>query len=198
RGGVVVVAKLKNDNRRMRYGYFALVKALSTINAPILLGLAGVAPGLVPLLYGSRWQPAVPLVQLLAGVGFLRSVIKPSGYLLLATGRVDLGFIWASAVVSAQVIGVSLSVYSFGAVGAAVALVFLHLVYLIALYPFVVRVLVGPCLSSYISSILPAALAGGTMAAAMWVLARLFSAPTPVLLTTQILFGMVIYIGLSV
>ena len=38
---------------------------LAAIELPVLLGLIALAPELIPLVFGSQWVPAVPVVQIL-------------------------------------------------------------------------------------------------------------------------------------
>jgi teichuronic acid exporter len=46
----------------------------------------------VPVLFGSKWDQAIPLLQILAIVGICRSLTSPSGDLILAKGRPDVNF----------------------------------------------------------------------------------------------------------
>jgi PST family polysaccharide transporter len=57
---------------------------------PIFAGLAVVAPELVPLLFGSRWVAAVPLLQVLCFYGAARVVLAFMHPFMLAKGRAGL------------------------------------------------------------------------------------------------------------
>lgn len=190
-------SQLQGDTERMRRGFLILLKMLSTINAPILLGISAVAPIFVPLIYGQKWEPAIVLVQLLAGVGFLRAMTNPVGTLMLAKGRADIGFYWGVAVSCVQVVGIAVSVYNYGTTGAAVGLLILHVFYLTALYWFIVRILIGPYFGRSVDAIVPAVLIAGVMAVLVWALPLILPLPASIVLAVQILAGVAIYGGLS-
>jgi len=60
---------------------------------PLFAGIAGVAPELVPLLYGSKWGAAVPLLQVLAIYGAGLTVFSFTFPALVAKGRTGLQLI---------------------------------------------------------------------------------------------------------
>jgi O-antigen/teichoic acid export membrane protein len=67
--------------------YRQMVRLLTVVLFPLLVGLAISAPKLVPLLFGARWAPAVVPVQILALGGASTLVIDAAGTVLMATGR---------------------------------------------------------------------------------------------------------------
>ena len=75
-------------------GYIALQKVLALVSFPLLMGLAATAPLLVPLVFGPKWLPAADLVPALVLLGLCKTLLNPSGSLLLAKNRPDLGFYW--------------------------------------------------------------------------------------------------------
>ncbi|GAB4486991.1 MAG: colanic acid undecaprenyl disphosphate flippase WzxC [Thermodesulfovibrionales bacterium] len=155
-----VFARIQDDVPGLRQSYLKMMSLLSTVNAPLLFGLAAVAPLVIPLFFGPQWIPAVLLVQVLAVYAFVRSTGNPVGSLLLAKGRVDLGFRWNLALLFTTAPVVYAGSRLGGAAGIAVALVLLILCYAVANYFFLVRALVGPCAKPYSIAILkPATLA---------------------------------------
>jgi lipopolysaccharide exporter len=85
-------ARVQEQNDLLRRGYAKILHYLSAVNFPIMAGMFVVAPLFVPLIYGSQWLPAVPVVQIFCLLGALKSLGNPLGSLLLAKGRADLGF----------------------------------------------------------------------------------------------------------
>lgn len=76
---------------------FTLALGIQTLIAlPAGVGLALVADIAVPLLLGPHWQPAIPLLQILALTNVATALTHSSDYLLLALGKVGLQafFIW--------------------------------------------------------------------------------------------------------
>lgn len=89
-----VFAKKQSDDLALRSGYLQVIKFLALIILPLLTGLAVTASLVVPLVFGEGWEMAIPLIQILAVVGMLKSLGNPVGSVLLAKGRVDIGFKW--------------------------------------------------------------------------------------------------------
>jgi O-antigen/teichoic acid export membrane protein len=70
--------------RRMRS---RIVRTHATVLVPLLMTFIGVAPLLVPWLFGDAWEPAVVPSQILAVAGIADAVMTGSGPLLVAIGR---------------------------------------------------------------------------------------------------------------
>jgi lipopolysaccharide exporter len=191
-------ARMQNEEERLRRGYLTLIRILATINAPILLGFAAIAPVLIPIVYGVQWTAAVPLIQPLAVVGLLRCIMHPLGTLLLAKGRADLGFIWTLGVVGVNVAGVMISLHLGGLISIAYCLVLLHILYLLAMYTFVIRRLLGPCFSLYMGSLIPALAAAGVMVACVWFLPGLLPVGSTMLVAGQVAIGAIVYGAISI
>ncbi len=86
-------ARVQNRDDLLRRGYAKLIGYLSTGTFPLIAGVFVTAPLLVPLVWGTQWLSAVPLVQIFCPLGVLKSLGNPLGSILLAKGRPDLGFV---------------------------------------------------------------------------------------------------------
>jgi O-antigen/teichoic acid export membrane protein len=186
-------ARIQNEEERLKRGYLTLVRIVATINAPMLVGFAAIAPTLIPLIYGAQWAAAISLIPPLAVVGLLRCIMNPIGTLLLAKGRADLGFIWTLGVVLLNTAAVMISLQLSGAVGIAYCLLMLHILYLFAIYTFVIRRLVGFCFALYIESLLPALTTAGIMAGCVWLLPSTPAVGSLALVVAQIATGAIFY-----
>ena len=89
-----IFAKKQADNTALRRGYLEMMKLLAHIVFPLLIGLATVAPVFVPVIFGVVWGPTIPLIQILALLGIIKTLINPIGSILLAKGRPDIAFKW--------------------------------------------------------------------------------------------------------
>lgn len=89
-----VMAKLQDDPSRMRDMYLGIMRATASINFPIYIFLGVFAGESVGVLFGPKWQDAVPLLRILVVWAILRSTVNPIGSLLMARGRADLSFNW--------------------------------------------------------------------------------------------------------
>ncbi len=83
-------ARIQSDLERVRRNLLRTVRLASALAFPTLLGMAAVAPVLLPLALGERWVGAVQPFQLLCLILPLRSLSAVHSAALLGTGRVGL------------------------------------------------------------------------------------------------------------
>ena len=190
-------ARVQDDTEKLRHGYMTMRRVLAAVNFPLLLGLAAVAPVLIPLVLGEQWVPSIVLVQILAGVALLRSTGNPVGSLLLAKGRADMGFYWNACIVSTQIPAVYIGATIAGTRGVAVAVLLMQMAYFWGGYYFLVRRLLGPCLRSYLATLGPAAFTAGVMALAVAGLAEVTAFEAYPLLIAQVGIGALLYVALN-
>jgi O-antigen/teichoic acid export membrane protein len=82
------IAGLHSYPERLRPALISGIQYLALVAFPAPIGLAIVAPDLVPLLVGSHWTPAVPAVQIAMLLGPIVPLMRLSITLQLAIGRV--------------------------------------------------------------------------------------------------------------
>jgi lipopolysaccharide exporter len=160
-----VFSKVQHDVERLRRGYLRVLSLLTTVNAPLLVGLAALAPLAVPLIFGKKWMASVALVQFLSLVSLTRSTCNPIGSLQLAKGRADLGFHWNVFLLIVSVPTIYWGGRVAQAIGVAVGLLILQMALLVPVYVFLVRPLIGECAKQYASGILKPTAAAVLMAA---------------------------------
>jgi lipopolysaccharide exporter len=189
-----IFAKIQTELERLRTSYYRVVSMVASVNAPMLLGLAAIAPLVVPAFFGEQWTAAVPIVQILSAVALLRSIGNPVGSLQLALGRADLGFHWNLALLVVSVPAVFLGAYLGAATGVALSLLALQLVLLPVAYRLLLRPLIGRSGLEFTTSIArPVALAA-TMSAAVLLLLQVLHLPPLLLIATSVAAGSVIYL----
>jgi O-antigen/teichoic acid export membrane protein len=113
-----VFSKVQGDPIRMQQGYLKMVQILALVIFPILAGLAVLANEFLAVFFDPKWQSAAILIQILAIVALLKSVISPVGVLLMARGRTDIGF-YMNVYILVQVTGLMILGANFGVVGVA-------------------------------------------------------------------------------
>lgn len=190
-------ARVQDQKDRLKRGYLALVRTLSAINAPLLLGCAAIAPIFVPLVYGPKWSPSIILVQVLAGVGLVRSIGNPIGTLLLSQGRADVGFMWTLFVALVHIPIVVGSLYSFGLLGMTIAVLLSNIFYLLMSYPFVIGPILGRCFKTWLTSLATPIIIASFMAILVSMLSVLPETDVAAQLAVKICAGMVIYIWVT-
>lgn len=142
-------ARIQDDPERMRRAFYKVTQYTSLLSFPIFIGLAVLAPEVVPVVFGAKWAPSIPVMQVLALIGVLQSVMFFNGSVLRASGKPnwELGIMTLNAVVS--VLGFLIAV-RWGIV--AVAASFVISGYLIAPISFLaVRRVIGIGLKEYLS-----------------------------------------------
>jgi PST family polysaccharide transporter len=101
-------------------------KMLAAVLLPIGAGLAVVAEEFVGVVYGARWAPVVPLLQVLAVGGALRATFSLVASIFYATGRPDLA-LKINLVSAPFVLGAILAGSEWGVIGVAWAMVLVML-----------------------------------------------------------------------
>lgn len=149
-----IFSKVQNDTSRIRRGYLKMMNAVSSVNSPILIGIAAVAGIFIPTFIGKQWEPIVPIVQVLAIFSLIRSFGNASSSMVLAKGRADTEFYWNVFVFCIKPIAILCAVYFGGLIVVAWTLLILQICLFVLSYIFVVRRLVGATFKMYIQSII--------------------------------------------
>jgi len=188
------LAEIQNNINRLKRGYLKTIQMLAFINFPLLIGLAVVASPFIEVVYGPGWEPAVPVLRVLALVGLLRVAGNPLGALILAKGRADLGFKWNSAF-AITLFPVLLLTVNYGIMVVAGSLLAVLSVFFVFQHRYLIKPLIGNCATEvYYSAFgLPlfyAALVGATAAIAL----SLLPFETLINLILSILAGVVVYL----
>jgi O-antigen/teichoic acid export membrane protein len=86
---VPVFSRLQDEPERLREAYVAAVRFATAVACPIFFGMSAVARELCIALYGSRWEPVIPAMQVLgfAGTAICLGIYTPA--LFVAIGRPD-------------------------------------------------------------------------------------------------------------
>ncbi|GAB3464683.1 lipopolysaccharide biosynthesis protein [Kineococcus endophyticus] len=115
------LAAMQGDRERLQGAYRRVILVMTAVIMPVLVGMAAVADGLVPLLWGDQWLLAIPLLQVLCLAGLPQCLSNSEGWLYQSQGRTQtmfrVGLVSTLLTVIAIVIGLR-----WGALGVAVAL----------------------------------------------------------------------------
>lgn len=146
--GMPVMAKAQDDKALLKRVYLQTMRMTSSVNFPIYVALGVFAPEIVHVLLGPKWEESIPLLQVFAIWGLLRSTGNPVGSLLMARGRADLSFKWNIAwlFVMPPVIWFG---SQYGVMGMAVAMTALGIIGYWPNWYFMVRPLCGAGLNEY-------------------------------------------------
>ena len=80
-------SRIRDDINLFRESFLKINAAVVVIVAPTLIGMAIVAPVMIPLLLGDKWNGAVLPLQVLSGVGLLRAITNSGSAVLYALNK---------------------------------------------------------------------------------------------------------------
>ncbi|HLB96685.1 MAG TPA: lipopolysaccharide biosynthesis protein, partial [Acetobacteraceae bacterium] len=101
--------------------YLRAIAVVALLVLPTSAGVAVIARPMMLLVFGERWDAAVPLVQLFACIGVFRVGGAISGALLMAEGVPHIGFRIEAVVTVVRLVALLVAVPAFGLIGAAAA-----------------------------------------------------------------------------
>ncbi|HXJ02593.1 MAG TPA: oligosaccharide flippase family protein, partial [Micropepsaceae bacterium] len=103
---VSVIAKIRDDPKKLTRTVLTATQLAAMISAPIFVGLALIAPLIVPLGFGAKWTASIPIIQILCVYGIVGSCALIWGAIIAGLGRPDvtLATTTTSAVVSVSVL----------------------------------------------------------------------------------------------
>lgn len=98
-------SRMQDEPKRMATVWITVNRFVGAISIPALVGLAIVAPEFVNVVLGSKWDVAVPVIQILAWVGLLQSLQRLNSSILQARDRTKTLFRYSIVVLIASLIG---------------------------------------------------------------------------------------------
>jgi PST family polysaccharide transporter len=174
-------ARLTQDLPALGVEMARATRALAAVSLPLMALVAAAAPQLVAVIFGPQWQPAVPIVQVLAIAGALQAIYQPStAPLMLSLGHatLNLRYAWLMTVVATVGIVAGLPFGPFGvAVGYSAATVLL-----LPVEWLIRRHLLGTRIREQVASLIPAAHIAIWVAAAYLLIAIAIPGDEPVVL----------------
>ncbi|MCO6049155.1 lipopolysaccharide biosynthesis protein [Mesorhizobium sp. RP14(2022)] len=192
------LSSLQAEKEKLSRALVITTFASSALAFPVFLGLATIAPELVPTLFGAQWSEAVPALQAFCVIGLLSSIGTIQASLINAQGKADwwLGYM---TVKQAGTLVVILALYRYGVTALVVGMAAQNLV----MWPFSARKvaqLLDIPLGAYLKPFAVPALASALMAAAVIAVDHALPNLSPLLhLAASIAAGAAVYaLALSV
>jgi O-antigen/teichoic acid export membrane protein len=81
------LSRMQHEPERIAAIWLRATRILAALIAPAMFGLLIVAPDFIPVVLGHKWNAAIPVVQILAGVAVLQSVTTLGLRVLTAVGQ---------------------------------------------------------------------------------------------------------------
>ncbi len=117
-----IFSKLQGETKQIRHIFYTATQLTSLIAFPAFAGLAVLAPEFVLSFFGEQWLQSIPVIQVLAFIGMLRSVTYFNGTIMKAIGKPHLVLGLSILNTSVNVIGFAIAV-RWGIVAVATAFV---------------------------------------------------------------------------
>jgi O-antigen/teichoic acid export membrane protein len=188
-------ARMQDDARGLAAGWIRATRLMLLVFLPLMLTIAAVAPDLVHLLFGRRWDAAVPVIRVLAPVCALLSLQGVADVALQAVGRMRTFLRMNALSFALNMVGFLIGV-RFGLVAMALALAISTLVFMAVYLTAVARLLKIPVAA------LPFAVGGVALAAgallicelAVYDLCRSASVPWSLQMLATVFAGLVAFL----
>ena len=92
-----IFSTLQNEPRRLAAAFLRTTRTSAGVGVPLFYSIAGIAPIMVPVVFGERWSFSVPILLVLLVERSFSSGVMISGSLLKGSGRYREWLIWQSA-----------------------------------------------------------------------------------------------------
>lgn len=161
-----VLSKLQEDKEKMAEKYRLMIKTLSFVITPVMMGLAAIANPLVLVLIGEKWAPCIIFLQVMCFARCLYPIHSLNVNLLMVTGRSDL---YLKLEITKKILGVIMLIVTLPI--SVMALVWGNLVYSIVLLvvnTFYTSKLISVSLVTQLKDIIPSWLLSFVMFLCVW------------------------------
>jgi len=85
---------IQDDKNKVSRNYIKATRYIAVVTFPIMIGLMVVAPEFISVIFGPQWDRSIFLVQVLALVGLVQSILATVGWIYNSQGRVDIQLRW--------------------------------------------------------------------------------------------------------
>jgi O-antigen/teichoic acid export membrane protein len=113
-------SRMQDDVRRVGMLWLRANRFVAAVTLPVMLGLIVVAPDFVVVVLGSKWEAATTVIQILAWVGLLQSLVRLNSSVLQARDRTDILLRWSLLITAANAVAFVVGL-QWGIVGVAAA-----------------------------------------------------------------------------
>ncbi|MEO1132807.1 MAG: oligosaccharide flippase family protein [Cyanobacteria bacterium J06639_1] len=115
----------RSNPKTLRSQYFKSLKIIAAIVIPLALLQSSLAPFYVPVVFGEKWIPAIPILMLICLSVIPRPFADAASQLLVALGHPRLVFTWAAMFTTLFVVAIAIGV-QWQAMGVAAAVLIVH------------------------------------------------------------------------
>lgn len=182
-------SKIQDHRVRLQQAFFKILRLTIAICVPITIGIVFLAPDFTRIILGEKWLPMVPVMQILAGAGLIKSIISTGSPLFIGSGHPKYEFYMQLIRALIIIIGIyPLTIYM-GIPGAALCVIVSMVGMIIIWYLFSQNITKGSW-DKYANALWPPLFCSLFMAGTIY-LCRLYWDPTqqPLILAMSVLIG---------
>ena len=117
---IPTLSRMQDDPERFARWYLSILRLITLAVFPPLFAMVLFTDDLVQLVLGSKWEAAAPIIQWLLPVGAMQASYTTIGWIMIAIGRADRQFKWATIAIPLYVAGFALGL-RWGAEGVAMS-----------------------------------------------------------------------------
>ncbi len=190
-----VLAEIQDDNQRLKSVYQRMLRVLTYVSFPVILGLGATADHFIIGLIGEKWAGAIPYLQLLCLSELLRPLIATNLNVLVIKGRSDLylTYTFFSKLFAIPVVLIGIF---YGIIPMIIGMIAIAVVdYVIASYW--MSSLINYSLLEQLGDILPITLLGLLIGGLMMLTGTFFNLPHLAILAIQCLVGLAVLLLVS-
>ncbi len=122
-----VFSRIQDDHARVSRNYLKMLRYISFVTFPLLIGLMVLAPLFVRIILGEKWAAAIVPIQIMCVLGMYSSLSTTVGSIFSAKGRPDLE-LKTDVVLLIALAGFLMVGVRYGIIGVAVAVTLMSLV----------------------------------------------------------------------
>lgn len=146
-----VFARLQKESDRMKSIFYKAIQTVALFTFPAFLGIFALAPEIVPMFFGVKWSPSIPIMQVLAFVGIVNAISFMNDSVIVAMGRSNWYFALEASIAAFNVVGFLIAVH-FGIVAVAASYVIVRFIFM-PVSLIMVRKLIGVNLIAYLKQL---------------------------------------------
>lgn len=154
---------IQDDKKRVRSAYIKVIRSISLITFPMMIGLMIVAKEFILTCYGIKWEPVVVPLQLLCINGALQSIGTTVGTVFNSQGRPDINLKWGIFASTVYIIAFWVGIKVGGLIGLVIAYVSVGIL-MWPLIHYIANRLISLNMRNFFNALLPATVCSVLMA----------------------------------
>ena len=191
-------SQVQSDTEKLRNSFYRTIRVSSFISFPAAVGIIAVAPSFVRGLLGEEWLPIIPVMQLLAVWGLLRSINSASTPVFLATGRPD----FATKIRAASLVVIGILIFPAAAryelVGIAAVLIISSLFVSVPVWSYIAIRTVDGSILQYLRILSYPLIGSGLMGGTVWAVQQSVTSGIVIVdFIGLVLLGGLVYVGFT-